>query len=57
MKYQVRIRDIMSDRPASKLFDTYAEAVEKLKEVQAEIKATWEIPDVNAAYIFENHIF
>lgn len=56
MKFQVRIRDIMSDKPASKLFDTYAEAAEKLKEVQAEIKETWATPDISAAYIFENRI-
>ncbi len=56
MKFQVRIRDIMSDKPASKLFDTYAEAAEKLKEVQAEIKETWATPDISAAYIFESRI-
>lgn len=57
MKYQVRIKDTMSDAPASKLFDTYAEAAEKLKEVQKEIKETWATPDMSSAYIFENTLF
>ena len=42
MKYQVRIRDFMSDKPASELLDTFAEASEKL-------------PDPDMAYIFTNY--
>lgn len=51
MKYQVRINDMMSNTPASGLFDTRAEAEAKLEEVRAEIANTWATPDTNAAYI------
>lgn len=51
MKYQVRIKDIMSDKPASELFDSLAEAEMKLEEVKEEIRSTWATPDENAAYI------
>lgn len=54
MKYQVRIKDTMSDKPASGLFDTLEEAEKRLEEVRAEIKQTWATPDTSAAYIFEN---
>lgn len=51
MKYQVRIKDIMSDKPVSKLLDTYGEAKTKLAEVKEGIKNTWVTPDVECAYI------
>lgn len=54
MKYQIRIKDTMSDKPASKLFDTREEAENKLAEVREEIRKTWATPDVNSAYIFIN---
>lgn len=56
MKYQIRIRDLMSDKPASELFETREEAEKKLAEVKEEIKTTWAIPDENAAYIFTNRL-
>ena len=55
MKYQVRIRDRMSDKPASSLFDTYEEAAEKLAEVRKEISETWATPTPDAAYIFTSY--
>ena len=55
MKYQVRIEDIMSDTPASELFDHYSDAIERLEEVRREIRETWATPDEDAAYIFVNH--
>lgn len=54
MKYQIRIKNIMSDEPASELLDTYKEAAERLREVRKEIGETWAMPDTNAAYIYEN---
>ena len=54
MKYQVRIKDGMSDKPVSRLFDTKEEAEEKLKEVRGEILKTWATPDPYCAYIFMN---
>lgn len=56
MKYQVRIRDFMSDRPASELFENYNDALKRLEEVKKEIKKTWISPDPDAAYIFTNHL-
>lgn len=55
-KYQVRIKDVMSDKATGELFDTYAEAKKRLEEVQKEIKETWATPDINAAYIFINRL-
>ena len=52
MKYQVRITDIMSDKPVSKLYDTREEAEKKLEEVREEIKETWLTPSPECAYIF-----
>ena len=52
MKYQIRIKDTISDRPASGLFDTYKEAEKKLAEIREEIRSTWATPDTNSAYIF-----
>lgn len=52
MKYQVRIKDMGSDRPASEVFDNYADAVKRLQEVRQEINYTWAMPDPNAAYIY-----
>lgn len=52
MKYQIRIRGFMSDRPASEILDSYEEAQKKLKEVREEIKNTWVSPDLDAAYIW-----
>lgn len=40
-KYQVRIRGVMSDTPASEQFDTKQEAVKKLLEVREELRRTW----------------
>jgi len=57
MKYQVRIKDIMSDKPATGLLSTPEEAEKELKRVQEEIKNTWATPDTNAAYIFKNPQF
>ena len=54
MKYQVRIKETMSDKPVSKLFDTKEEAEDKLKEVREEILKTWATPDPYCAYIFMN---
>ena len=54
MKFQVRIKDTMSDKPASRLYDTLKEAENKLSEVRREIRETWATPDVSAAYIFVN---
>lgn len=45
MKYQVRIKDMGSDRPASEVFDNYADAVKRLEEVRQEIIDTWAMPD------------
>ena len=56
MKWQVRIKDTMSDKPASELFDTYAEAKQRLEEVRKEIAETWATPDTDAAYIFRNEL-
>ena len=55
MKYQVRIRDRMSDKRASELLNSFDEAVKELERVQKEITETWATPDINAAYIFINH--
>lgn len=52
MKYQVRIKDMGSDRPASEVFDNYADAEKRLQEVRKEIKDTWDSADPNAAYIY-----
>lgn len=54
MKFQVRIKDTMSDKPASELYDTLEEAEDKLSEVRREIRETWTMPDASAAYIFVN---
>lgn len=51
MKYQVRIRDTMSDRPARKLCSTLEQAQDELAAVRKEIRETWAVPDVDAAYI------
>ena len=53
MRYQVRIHDTMSDKPASEVFDSYDEALVKLAEVKYVIATTWATPDVNAADISE----
>lgn len=53
IKYQVRIHDTMSDKPASEVFDSYDEALVKLAEVKYVIATTWATPDVSAAYISE----
>lgn len=55
MKYQVRIKDTMSDKPASELIATYEEAKKRLEEVKKEIIETWAMPCPDAAYIFINH--
>ena len=57
MKYQVRIKDIMSDKPATGLLSTPEEAEKELKRIQEEIINTWAIPDPDAAYIFKNPQF
>lgn len=54
MKYQIRIKDIMSDKPASGLLNTPEEAERELTRVQKEIAETWATPDPDAAYIFRN---
>ena len=54
MKYQIRIKDIMSDKPATGLLDTPEEAERELARVQKEINETWATPDPDAAYIFRN---
>ena len=53
MRYQVRIHDTMSDKPASEVFDSYDEALIKLADVKQIIATTWATPDVSAAYISE----
>ena len=54
MKYQVRIKDTMSDSPASGLFEDLKDAKASLEEVKKEIRKTWATPDEDAAYIAIN---
>lgn len=51
MRYQVRIKDTMSDKPASELFEDLEDAKAALEEVRKEIRETWATPDEDAAYI------
>lgn len=51
-KYQVRINDTISDKPAAPVRDTYKEAAKDLKTVKKELEA-WAIPCPEAAYINE----
>lgn len=51
-KYQVRIKDTMSDKPAAPIRDTYKEAATDLEEVKKELEK-WATPCPEAAYINE----
>lgn len=53
-KYQVRIHECGSDRPASPLLSTYEEATERLNQVRRQIAEEWATPDPDAAYIYIN---
>lgn len=53
-KYQIRIKDIMGDRPATGLMAcNIYEAYKRLEEVREEIKNTWATPDPDAAYLVQ----
>lgn len=52
IKYQVRINDLMSDKPAAPIRDTYEEAAKDLKAIKQELE-TWATPCSEAAYIKE----
>ena len=54
MTYQVRIKDTMSDKPASGLFEDLKDAKAALEQVRKEIRETWATPDEDAAYIAIN---
>ena len=41
MKYQIRISDTMSNKPASEVLESYDEALNKLEEVKSEVAKTW----------------
>ena len=56
MKYQVRIKDTMADYPASGLYDNYADALNKMALVAAEVAQTWATPDGVKIYIFRNNL-
>ena len=49
--YQIRIKDRMSNTPASDLMESYDLALAKLEEIRNEIRTTWATPDPEAAYI------
>lgn len=57
MKYQVRIKYFMSDKPATKLLNTIEEAEKELERVRKEILNTWVTPDISCAYIFINKLY
>lgn len=52
VKYQVRINDLMSNRPAAPVRDTYEEAAKDLEAVKKDLE-TWATPCPEAAYINE----
>ena len=51
MRFQIMIFDGNKSTPASDVLNTLEEAKYKLVEVKDNIRATWEKPDENAAYI------
>lgn len=54
MKYQVRINDTMSNKPASEVFDSYDEVLIKFAEVKSEVAKTWRtMPSIYIAEIKE----
>lgn len=51
MKFQIRIKDRMGDKPASELFDDIHKANEAYEAVRQEVRDTWAEPDVDAVYM------
>lgn len=49
--YQVRYRDIMSNKPMSEVFNTFAKAQEAYNKAYEEILNTWATPDTSGLYI------
>lgn len=55
MKYQLRFRDRMSDKPMGELRDTYDEAMkDKLKMQIQLLKEGWQWEAIDSLYIYRN---